>query len=192
MKTLILVLLFAASASAQSLADAARKADEARKAKQEQSKSDETRKADTAPATKAYTNKDLEDVPPAAALTTAGSPVSTTETKTEATPTDTPTEPIKDQKKDEAYWRAKMLPLQSQLASDVDALKAAERRYAESRDLYDKMWRLNPSTTVVYSDIVQVERDLKVAQERVKVDQRAVDDLMEEGRVAGALPGWFR
>jgi len=192
MKALIVVMLFATSTSAQSLADAARKAEEARKAKPEQSKTDETGKAGTATATKTYTNKDLEDAPPAAALSTAGSPVSTTETKAEATPSDTPKEPITEPKKDEAYWRAKMLPLQSQIEADRDALKAAERRYAESRDLYDKMWRLNPTTTVIYSDIVQVESDLKVAQERVKVDQRAIDDLMEEGRAAGALPGWFR
>src|SRR4051794_10443388 len=92
------------STHAQSLAEAAKKAEEARaKAKQEQSKTNGAKDADTteksAAAKKVFTNKDLADVPAPAA--TAPAPAK----KSESDAATTAGSIAKSDVKDEAYWR---------------------------------------------------------------------------------------
>jgi hypothetical protein len=65
----IATLMIAPEGHAQSLADAARKAEEAT-AKQDQAKPDE-KKTDNAPVRKVFTNADLKDAPPASATSPA-------------------------------------------------------------------------------------------------------------------------
>src|SRR5438552_5858415 len=125
--------LLTASVSAQSpLADAAKKAEEQRSAKQA-----DTTKADPAkpPATKAYSNKDLTSTAPPAIRETpsdaASTPAPTPAPAVAAATSDESTRADdyrKTAKKDEAYWKGRMRDLQAALDTDRIHLTTMESR----------------------------------------------------------------
>ena len=178
--TVIALSLASCSLHAQSLADVAKKTEEERaKAKQEQTKSDDAKNTDNTPAAKVYTNKDLGTA---------------AETKTEPAAKDTsnkttPNEPVKD----EAYWRGRFVKLVksfnprhdqelAEATARVEYLKEALKKTTEGSYL-----RLSLQTQLE-SALADGDR----AASYVNADLTAVEDLQEEGRKAGALPGWFR
>jgi len=128
-----------------------------------------------------YTNADLKDAPPIVVPPPSASVVLA---KPDA-------DTKKDETKTEAYWRARLRPLAAQLTTDVLAAESLNARHAELRA------RFNGMTTVfqqqlVAPEMLRVETDLKATMDRADGDARAIEDLKEEGRRAGALPGWFR
>jgi type IV secretory pathway VirB10-like protein len=166
---LILLLVFAASAGAQSLADVARREDARRK---------QVRKP-----SRVLTNKDLKpsetpSLPPPPAEAKAAA-------KTEAA---APAEPeVTDEEKrqkDEQAWRQRM----------TDSRQALERSQSKVNALWaDFTARDDPAQR----GKIQTERQKALAEfDRVKseieANKKAVDDLEEEARRAGVPAGWLR
>jgi len=188
---------------AQSLADVAKKAEEQRaKARQEQSKSEDTKGTDKPSATKVFTNKDLVDVPSPPAAAPA-------ETKTESaakdtsnkTATEKPNEPAV---KDETYWKGRMLVLRQNLDRDRGAcpplatkVRTLENALAATQTTMVQGNQIVPAefaapAAAVRTKLADAVTELGQCTAKVKTDQQAVTDLEEEGRRAGALPGWLR
>ena len=176
--TLAWLLAAASVASAQSLADLARK-EEAR------------RKKVKAPS-RVITNKDLHatDAPPP--------PLPPAQPATEATP-DKPesaapaakTDDADQAAKDEQAWRQRM----------ADARQALERSQMYADALQSKINALWADFTArddpAQRAVLEVERKRAIAeQERVKGEieagKKAIADLEEEARRAGVPPGWLR
>lgn len=176
----VVLLPVAAALQAQSLAGAAKKAEEeSTKTKQEQSV-DDKKKSDKPP-TKVYTNKDLVDVPPAAAApspseTGAASSNSKT-TSVEPTPTT----------KDESWWRSRAVTLRRTLADDQTKLAAAKAHYDALPDQAK-----GPLGAPVVEAWMKAKEAITRLTATVVNDQRALADFEEEARRAGVLPGWIR
>jgi len=166
----------------QSLADAAKRAEQERAAK----------KADGA-STKVYTNKDLKDTP--TLLTVAGSPVP---------PLDRPA-PVKAErdedaraaeyreaaKKDEAYWKSRMRDLQSALDTDQIRLIAMEARVASLSADFSR------TDSVSERVVLRRERESAVTEmarlrAAILADMKAIDTVEEEARRSSVPPGWLR
>jgi len=185
-----------APASGQSLADAARKSEEeSAKAKQDQSKSGETRKAGK-PA-KVYTNKDLSDAPAPTPPTAANGVTSDirTDVKTDPVKSSAPATPATDAKepaKGEAYWRGRVTPLQAKLAGVVAKRVAVDRRIDDLTTEMRGIGPLNARRGGVESErqrLITESGQLGIETKGIKAEIAAIE---EEGRRAGALPGWFR
>ena len=174
------------SLQAQSLADAARKAEEQRvKAEQEQAKTADTKDSDKPAATKVYTNKDLQNVPatavvPAPPETVAKEPVvGGTDLKTRVEGTTTV--------KDEDWWRSRALALRRTLADNQTKLVAAQVYYDGLPDR---------ARGVLGAPVVEAWMKAKEEISRLSAvvvnDKRALADFEEEARRAGVPPGWLR
>lgn len=77
--------------------------------------------------------------------------------------------------KDEAYWRGRM--------------KEARDKVAKLKEKVDELDRITQQDLVSTSKWVA---ELGKAREELAAAERAIGDLEEEGRRAGALPGWLR
>jgi hypothetical protein len=176
---LLTALLLGAGASwgsAQSLADVARKEEERR----------QTIKAPS----KTYTNKDLvgsgsDVVPPLP----APAPASTTPaaSASDADPAPKSKEPAKDQ----AYWSNRMKGLQTQLDRDQTLLAALESRVNALNT--DFVSRDDPAQRgVIESNRKKALAEQASMKQQVDADKKAIADLEEEARRAGAPPGWLR
>jgi hypothetical protein len=181
----IATLMIAPEGHAQSLADAARKAEEAT-AKQDQAKPDE-KKTDNAPVRKVFTNADLKDAPPASATSPASAkpevPAKDTPNKT----TEKPGEPVRD----EAWWRARMTGLRA----DVDQATAACVPKAALVERLDKMVENVPpiyTRTAHEVEKARARAELETCVALVGTAKAAVGAAEEEGRRAGVVPGWLR
>jgi len=180
--TAVLLIAVVASASAQTLADVAKKEEERRK---------------NAPSSgKVYTNKDLGAVPPSSASPPppASAPADASkDAGKDAAPADKDkdkdkaSEPAKDQK----YWQSRM----------KNALDAVDR----DQTLADAMQsRINALTTDFVNrddpaqrSVIAKDRDRALAElDRLKkqiiADKKAITDVEEEARRAGVPPGWLR
>lgn len=194
---LCLVLLTAAIAPAQSLADVAAKAKAERDAKAAASKPGTADKAGTNPKTAqtSFTNKDLK--PEAAPVATAAGPAASTPAPEKASEAARQDATRTDAKKAENYWRNRMLEAQTRLREDRNQLAAAtaqeaalDHRLHVSRDnnayLYDRVLRAQAESDW-QAAVAEVGR-LKAA---VQSDQEAIAQIEEEARVAGVPPGWL-
>ncbi len=172
------VLSLTSTLQAQSLAAAAKKAEEqSTKAKQEQSPD---KKKDDKPQTKVYTNKDLADVPPpmaAAPSETAAAPVGGS-APGPAAPADG---------HDEARWRSRATALRRTLADDQTKLAAAKAHYDSLPDTAK-----GPLGAPVVEAWMKAREEITRLTAVVANDQRALSDFEEEARKAGVLPGWIR
>jgi hypothetical protein len=181
----LLVLGTAASVSAQSLGDVAKKEEERRK---------------QTPTGKVYTNKDLGAVPPSSAPPPppaaegekgAAPDAAAKDGKSAKDGKDNKDEKAKGDAKDQAYWAGRRKQLQDALDRD-STLQAAMQS------------RINSLTTdfVNRDDPIQrsaIERDRQKAvaeqarlKKQVDDDRKAIADLEEEARRAGVPPGWLR
>jgi hypothetical protein len=170
---LVTVALFGANGavpSGQTLADAAKKEEERRK----------TLKATG----KTYTNKDLGSLPPGSAAPPTAKPAEPADAA--AKETEKPGE-----KKDQAYWAARMNELRTQLQRDQTYVEALQTRVNSlSADFVN---RDDPAQRAVLAN----ERQKNIAElERLKAQieagKKAIADLEEEARRAGVPPGWLR
>jgi hypothetical protein len=95
--------------------------------------------------------------------------------------------------KDEAYWRRRAEPIRQQLESSTDRLNMAKKRL-ESLKANEG---LDVSVANGRSSPVQAERQrltsyVQELEYQVRHHEQAMKNLEDEGRKAGALPGWFR
>jgi hypothetical protein len=91
----------------------------------------------------------------------------------------------------ESYWRDRLAVANTQLATDRAALGPLDTRYEELRAKYNNMDTVFQQQLVA-PEMFRMQTEVKAATERIATDLRAIDDLREEGRKAGALPGWLR
>ena len=171
--TIVLIASFAGSLHAQSLADAARKAEEKRAAT-----------AGKTSTTKVYTKEDVDALPPDVMLTSSKAP------DTPAAAASPAPEPVDKwgQVKDEAYWKGRMAPLQRQLDDNRRSLAAAraDLQKMEFHMLMPSLWN-----ALAY-DYGRLTDSVKTLEGMVRNAEKSVADLEEEARVEGVLPGWLR
>ena len=164
----------ASAAAPQSLGDIARKAAIEREAKSKDGK---------APPPVTVTNKDL---------TSVAAPGSVPPVKAASEPRaggKAPAAPAAASAKDEAYWRAKMRPLRDKLLSDrsssaVVAKRLTELRYNVTSD--------PGGLAAARAEKVRLTTEMQNWNVILDTDLRAMADLREDGRRAGALPAWLR
>lgn len=176
--TRILMIAFLASLvtslHAQSLADAARKAEEKRGAAAA-AKTGEP---------KVYTKKDVEALPPEV-LTPQNAAPSTEKSATPEVAVSNEAKPARD----EAYWKARMAPLQKR---HDEALRAASLVKADLRIVESYMRPVQWNFTVYGPEWLRLTQELSSWEAIIRRDEQAIAALEEEARVAGALPGWLR
>jgi hypothetical protein len=95
--------------------------------------------------------------------------------------------------KDEAYWRRRAEPIRRQLEYSTERLNIAKKRL-ESLKADDG---LDVSVANGRSSAAQAERQrlasyVQELEFQVRSNEQAMKSLEDEGRKAGALPGWFR
>jgi len=174
--TLAVLVSLAGSLHAQSLADAAKKAEEKRGAAT----------ASPTSKTKVYTRKDVEALPPE--VVTAPSMAPNPEASVAAPP-----EPESIDKagpaKDEAYWKARALPLRAQLDRDRHTLSITK---TDLRNLEVYMLPTQWNWSVYGLEWQRLTNEVSTWETIVRDGEKRIADLEEEARVAGALPGWLR
>lgn len=182
-----LIALFAGAlpAAGQTLADAAKKAEERRKAR-------------PAPK-KVYTNKDLpgadaQQPDPASDAAAADKDKSAAQTAQKAKDEkdgkdaqDKAKEPAKDQ----AYWAGRKKALQDQLERDQTYAEALQSRVnALSTDFVNRDDPAQRGT--IARDRQKATAELTRLKQQILDDKKALADLEEEARRAGVPPGWLR
>jgi hypothetical protein len=184
MKSFLAVVIAISSmpfVQAQSLVDAAKKAqDERDKGKQTETPG----KTDSSGATKVYTNEDLSDEPLAA--TSANDAKTPTSTKAEKADGRAKGE------KGEAYWRSRVAPVQKKINESQRKLDALRARIAELITEMDGLVTVNPRRGSVESERQKLTTQADRQEADLDADRKALGDIEEAGRRAGALPGWFR
>jgi hypothetical protein len=180
-------VLVAATASAQSLADVARR--EAAR-----------RKTITTPG-KVYTNDSLHAEPAAAShaaakpATDGAAPVQPPSGSDAAAPDQKPPDQKpadqKDAQKDEAYWRQRLSAERDGLdraQTFADALQS--RINALSTDFVN---RDDPAQrAVIAADRQKAVAELERVKQEIQQHTRAIGDIQEQGRRAGVPAGWLR
>lgn len=159
-------------------------------------KEKERRSQVTAPH-KTFTNKDIEafkaknkDKTPKSSTTTKQAQ---TQTQTNATSDDEDAEedPYADYEQQKAYWTGRYAEIRDKIKSaeaDVDRLTpivdALKSTYVKGNDTQQIM-RLQ-------AEVDEKDALLQAAKKTLDEANQELEDLEEEGRKAGALPGWFR
>lgn len=93
---------------------------------------------------------------------------------------------------DEQYWRGRALEIRQRWRQAADDVKKLEQRSSELRqkfymenDVFVRENRIKP-------DWDRVQDRLREARLDVDTVKQELDDFLEQGRQAGALPGWLR
>jgi cytoskeletal protein RodZ len=181
-----------------SLADIAKKAEDARakKAREERPKSanaegkadDKTDKADNKadaagkPTSKTYTNKDLTD---------RTAPASVTPQKDHAT-TEKPATVVNESEKGEAYWRGRFAPIRAEGLQILEKLAFLRRRIYELTVELSGIGPLNARRGGVETERQRLITEADALDSQFAANKARQGAVLEEGRVVGALPGWFR
>jgi hypothetical protein len=163
----------------------------------ELSKKEKAKRAQTGDPHKVFTNKDIEAFKAKNKQTGGKSASSSSTLKAEEQPQtqaetsyeDAP--PEFDYDKEKIYWRGRYEEAKARIEKaqkDVDRLqpivKQLQLTYVDSKD---------PSVMIQFQD--EVERklsELQSAKKELDDAEKGMEELWEEGRKAGALPGWFR
>jgi hypothetical protein len=179
--SVVLTVVMATSAAAQSLGEIARKEEARRKSVKEAGKvytNDSVRGAESAAAPVPVTLSTPEATPP--------SP-SGTQQEPNAKPTTKPDEP----KKDEAYWRGRMTEVRDGLARAQTLQEALQSRInALNADFVNRDDPVQRSK--VASDRQKALAELERVKQEIQQLQKAITDSQEEARRAGVPPGWVR
>jgi len=176
--------MLTASLAAQSLGDFAKKIEEERKVQK--------------PASRVYTDKDLDKAPKGAPAPATPASAPATSGTVEQRESDRRDEYRKIARKDEAYWKERMRTAQSILDADRTYLAAATAREKElarqlNRDAADVIYVRDGK---VYAEadgrwqaaVAEVSRLTAL----VETDRLAIGSLEEEARRANVPPGWLR
>jgi hypothetical protein len=94
--------------------------------------------------------------------------------------------------KDEQYWRSRALDIRTRLRQTTDRVEDLElsaagwrRRFYAEEDPYFRDSKIKPEWDRVLAQLDETRKD-------VETTRKELDDFLEEGRRAGALPGWLR
>ena len=94
--------------------------------------------------------------------------------------------------RDEAYWRDRARDLRTRWATATEEIERLDKEAADLRwafyaedDPYYRDERIKPSWDRALDELRRARQDERYFREQV-------EELMEEGRRAGALPGWLR
>jgi hypothetical protein len=94
--------------------------------------------------------------------------------------------------RDEKYWRGRALEIRQRWRKAADRIKQLEgdvnlwrRRFYAEDDPYVRDGQIKPAWDRALDD-------LRENHEAVAAAKKELDDFLEEGRRAGALPGWLR
>jgi chaperonin cofactor prefoldin len=89
----------------------------------------------------------------------------------------------------EAYWRSKVRAIRNQIADVDQQIDVVRQQISKSGPA-----TFDPTTGLTQNVIVVHDRNAELQQlERRKQNlEKQLDDLADEGRRAGANPGWFR
>ncbi|HWM95293.1 MAG TPA: hypothetical protein VN493_31350 [Thermoanaerobaculia bacterium] len=160
-----------AASSTTSLADAARAAREQR--------------AHADPPAHVITNQNLKQYAAKGQITVA-SPAKKPELEEEGTPQE---EPLV---RDEQYWRGRALEVRLRWRKAADDVKELEqsaagwrRRFYAENDIYVRNGQVKPEWDRVLDRLEEARAEAETAKTELA-------ELLEEGRTAGALPGWLR
>ena len=94
--------------------------------------------------------------------------------------------------RDESYWRTRARDIRQRWHQAADEVTALEKESADLR------WKFYAEDDAYYRDQQikpqwdRVLDDLRRARQDVRAYQRELADFQDEGRRAGALPGWLR
>lgn len=194
-----LLTMLSLSLHAQSLAEAAKKAEEAHAAAAAAKKPDDKKTAKPAPKT-AFTDKDLEDVSalyPSAKPEAAPAGSAPAAAATEPTESERASDYRTTAKKDEAYWKDRMRTLhatldwtQAFLAAAIIRERALDKRIHRSVDdmLYTRDRLLRAQVDAQWQDAVAEASRLKAA---VQNGTKLIADAELEAHRAGVPPGWL-
>jgi hypothetical protein len=175
------LLLFAAAAQAQSLAELARKEEERRKNVPE--------------AAKVYTNKDLNAAPapstPPPAASSAADAAKDAGKEKDAKDVKEKDANGKEIVKGKAYWAGRLKTLQDQVDQSSTYVEAIQTRInALSTDFVN---RDDPAQrTVIERDRQKAVAELARLKQTIVDGKKAIANLEEEARRAGVPPGWLR
>lgn len=173
-----------ANASAQSLADVAKRAEE------ERAKAAAEKKAPT----KTITNEDLKKKPTETADAPGNGSAADKPKAGDAKPAAKKAAAEKaDPKQGEAYWRRRATELHARLTAD-------EKPAAAGRERVDRLQRVVAAIeciacrerTQLESQLARMKEEQARLDAKVESDRAAIQAFEEEGRRAGILPGWLR
>ena len=182
---LLLLLAFCLTAAlplrAQTLAEVAKKQEDRRK------------DAKTAP--KAYTNKDLSEVPSTPAVQSsvpaAGPASAAPAVQTDATAPVESTAPAQSDVKDRVYWSKRIQQARAQLERDRVLADALQTRVNSLNT--DFVNRDDPAQRAkVAADRDRAMQELDRLKKAVAADEKAIPAIEEEARRASVPPGWLR
>jgi hypothetical protein len=195
MKRLVVVLAlagFASTVCAQSLGDVAKKTEEERDKTKTSSASSPTASKKT------YSDKDLKEARPVLTDTPAEkqpaavSPDKAPATTASSKPENTASDKAKSVAKDEAYWRARWTPIQQTLNEKLARSAQLKARIAKLTSELSGSGVSNARRAGVESERQRLIAMSDTLDVDISGDKAALADIQEEGRRAGALPGWFR
>lgn len=176
---LIIASALTVPSSAQSLGDISKKTQEDR---------DKAKATSAATPTKSYSDKDLKEAPAAAALAAPENAVAEKPpVKTEAT-----TSPEKKLANDEAYWRARWMPVQQKLDPELAKLAKLNKRIHDVTFELTGMGTQNTRRGGLEAERQRLTTEVSLLDATIAADKAALAAIQEEGRRARALPGWFR
>jgi hypothetical protein len=185
--SVVAVLTFSTTlTSAQSLAGLAKKAEE---------NSAKTTK-DTQGA-KTYSNDNLKNMPQPDAAPAKTSDSAPAKDKPETTSADAKSAAssksgTNDDTKNEAYWRGRAAPIKTRIAQNEAKFKNTRRRIDSLTAELSGIGALNARRGGVETERQRLITEQDRLLSDLAADGKALNDVEEEGRRAGALPGWFR
>ncbi|HET6266828.1 MAG TPA: hypothetical protein VFG11_03855 [Acidobacteriota bacterium] len=150
-------------------------------------KEEKARRAAAGPAKKSFTNKDIQ-----AYLAKHKSPPSrSTQSQTQTAPDEQEPDILVRFKEKEEYWRGRYREV---AVGITDAQKKVDALKAKLKDLHNKATGMPGSFQIaMIAQDIQIAKDqLNEAQADLDAANQKLEDLMDEGRKDGALPGWFR
>ena len=141
---------------------------------------------------KVYTDQDLKTLQPIVGGTAATPDPAVPAGGTNGKPPDATKDAPKDAGKGEAYWRGRWMPMAEKIAKGEEHAAATRKRIDE---LTFQLRSLGALATERGDMLAERQRAIALEKgliEQVAADKAALTAIQEEGRRAGALPGWFR
>lgn len=113
--------------------------------------------------------------------------------KTASNAQDDPGQPARDEPiRDEQYWRSRALEIRLRWRHAADDVKELETSAAGWRRSFYAEKDPNVRNARIKPEWDRVLDRLQEARAEVETSKQELADLLEEGRTAGALPGWLR
>jgi hypothetical protein len=125
-------------------------------------------------------------------VSSSASPSTSAAAKSEGTPAATTATTTTTIVKDEAYWRARCAPLLQKIHDNLVKIPPLESRINDLTNELAGIGALNARRGGVETERQRLITEVQTLRDTVSADTKALKDIEEEGRQAGALPGWFR